>query len=811
MKMLPAILFLCAPLAALAAKAPDLLDVKVWPAEVTLSTKQARQALAVQATFSDTTTQDVTEKATYTFGDKTLVKFDKGVMTPLADGKTELVIKFGGKSLTVPVKVEKAAEERPISFTLDVMPVFTKAGCNVGGCHGAARGKDGFFLSLFGYDPAGDYHRITREFPGRRINLALPDDSLLVEKALGRVPHTGGERFKADSELYHTLIRWLKAGAPKDAATVATVVDVDINPKQAVIEGAGNTQRLNVRAVYSDGTSRDVTATSDYLTSNDVAAKVDGSGRITAGSRGEAFVMARYAGFTVGSQILVIPKDAKAEFPAVAENNYIDRHVHNKLRKIRITPSELCDDATFIRRVYLDITGLLPSAEDTRKFVADSDAKKREKLVDTLLARDEFNDIWVMKFAELLQVRTDNNRFQYKSALHYYTWLQEQFAKNVPMSELVQDLLTSKGGTFSNPAANFYKVETDVLKMTENVAQVFMGMRIQCAQCHNHPFDKWKMDDYYSFAAFFSQVGRKTGEDQRETIVFNSGSGGVRHPVGNKDMPPKFLGGAQPEIARGADRREIVGKWLASPENPFFARNLANIVWAHFFGQGIVEPVDDVRISNPPSNPELLDALATEFTKSNYNFRKLVRDICTSRAYQLSPKSNETNASDTRNFAKGSIRRLRAEVLLDCINQVTVAKDKFRGLPLGARAVEIVDGRTTTFFLTTFGRADRGTVCSCEVKMEPNLSQALHLLNGDTVNTKVASGGFVRSLLRDGRAPADVIDEMYFRCFSRPPTSEEKTKLVAFVKDAKNDQETSDILNDMFWSVLNSKEFIFNH
>ncbi len=807
-----ALSLLCAPLAAFAAaKTPELVDVKVWPAEVNLSTKMDRQSLVVQASFSDSTTQDVTEKATYAFGDKMLVKFDKWVMTPVADGKTELTIKFGGKTLTVPVKVEKAGIERPTSFTLDVMPVFTKSGCNVGGCHGAARGKDGFRLSLFGYDPEGDYYRITREMPGRRVNIGLPEDSLLLEKSIGAVPHTGGERFKKDSELYQTVVRWLKAGAPKDPANTPTVVDVDINPKQAVIEGTGNIQRLNVRAVYSDGTTRDVTTISDFLTNNDMTAKVSQVGVITAGTRGEAFVMARFAGFTVGAQILVIPKDAKLDFPNVAENNYVDKFVHAKLKKIRITPSELCDDATFVRRVHLDIIGLLPTAEDTRKFAADSDPKKREKLVDTLLARDEFNDIWVMKFAELLQIRTDNNRFQYKSALHYYTWLQEQFAQNVPMNELVQSLLVSKGGTFSNPAANFYKVETDVLKMTENVAQVFMGMRIQCAQCHNHPFDRWKMDDYYSFAAFFSQIGRKTGEDQRETIVFNSGNGGVRHPVGNRDMQPKFLGGAQPEITKGADRREVLAKWLASSENPYFARNLANIVWAHFFGKGIVDPVDDVRISNPPSNPELLEALAAEFTKSNYNFRKLVRDICTSHTYQLAAKANETNATDDRNFAKAGIRRLRAEVLLDCINEVTTTKDKFRGLPIGARAVEIVDGRTSTFFLTTFGRASRDTVCSCEVKMEPNLSQALHLLNGDTVNSKISNGGLVRQLLKDGRNPGDVIDEVYFRCLSRPPTADEKGKLLAFITDAKNDQDKTEVLNDVFWSVLNSKEFIFNH
>ncbi|HIG82428.1 MAG TPA: DUF1553 domain-containing protein, partial [Verrucomicrobiales bacterium] len=359
-------------------------------------------------------------------------------------------------------------------------------------------------------------------------------------------------------------------------------------------------------------------------------------------------------------------------------------------------------------------------------------------------------------------------------------------------------------------------------KLTENAAQIFMGMRIQCAQCHNHPFDRWTMDDYYSFSAFFAQVGRKTGEDNRETIIYNRRSGGVRHIVGNRDMPPKFLGADGPEIAKdangkmrsgfplksGEDRRIALANWLASPKNPFFAKNMANIVWGHFMGVGIVEPVDDVRISNPPSNPELLEELGKRFAASGYNFKKLVRDICVSRAYQRSVQSNELNKDDTLNFAKSSIRRVRAEVLLDIISQVTDTKNKFRGLPLGSSAVEIVDGGTSTFFLTTFGRATRTTVCSCEVALEPNLSQALHLLNGDTVNSKCTQGGVVRKLIKGGKKPAEIVDDLYLRCLARKPTAVEKAKLMVFFTEGRPDEE---VLNDLFWAVLNSKEFIFNH
>ena len=809
MRTLLTALTLALPLAAFAA--PTLVDVRVYPPDINLSSKVDIQTVVVQAVYSDSTTRDVTGQAQFALADKTFARLDKAAVHPVADGKTELQVKFEGKSLTIPVTVEKSGFTPAISFTLDVMPVFSKAGCNTGSCHGSARGKDGFHLSLFGYDPEGDYGKITRQMLGRRVNLALPEESLLLTKSTGSVLHTGGKSFEPTDPLYQTVLQWLTAGAPEDPKNLAQVTGIEIFPKQAVLEGPGAAQQFTVRAKYSDGTDRDVTKTAFYVSNNDSSAKITKSGLATADKRGEAFVMARFDAFTVGAQILAIPADAKFTFPQVAEHNYIDTLVHTKLKKIRITPSDVADDATFLRRVTLDVTGTMPTPEEVRSFLADKDAKKRDKKVDALLERPEFTELWVMKFAELLQIRTDNNQFQYKSALQYYDWLKDQFARNVPIDKLTQDLLTAKGGTFANPAANFYKVETDVLKLSENVAQVFMGMRMQCAQCHNHPFDRWTMNDYYGFAAFFAQVGRKTGEDQRETVVYNRASGGVKHPVGNRDISPKFLGMDGGKNEEGQDRREVMAKWLASPQNPFFARNLANIVWAHFFGQGIVEPVDDVRISNPASNPELLEELGKRFTDSNYNFKQLVRDICASRTYQLTPKSNELNAEDTRNFAKGSIRRLRAEILLDTITQVTATKNRFRGLPEGSRAVEIVDGRTTTYFLTTFGRASRDTVCACEVKMEPNLSQALHLLNGDTVNAKIQGGGLVGAMVKEGKSNEQIIEEMYWRSLARPPTQTEQTKLAGYFEEAKTSADRAVVLNDIFWAVLNSKEFIFNH
>jgi hypothetical protein len=793
-------------LSAAAVHAESPASIQVYPGDVHLTTVRDRQSLVVQATMANGLTHDATMAATIEVADPAIARVDKHTIYPVADGKTTIRISYEGQTLELPVEVARAAEDPPISFQLDVMPVFMKAGCNTGSCHGAARGKDGFRLSLFGFDPAGDHFRLTREMSGRRINLAVPEESLLVEKALGRVPHTGGTRFPADSELCETLLRWIRSGGPNDPGPTPAVVGVEIYPPRAVLDGEGSTQQLTVRAKYADGTDRDVTALAYFMSSNDNSATVTQEGAVTATNRGEAFIMARFETHTVGAHYIVLPKGLEFEWPQVAENNYIDTRIHDKLKKLRIAPSEICSDEEFLRRVSLDITGKLPTTEEYLKFVSDNSPDKREKLVDELLERKEFVEIWVMKWAELLQIRT-TQQVSYKSMLRYYNWLQERIANNVPMDKMVQELLAANGGTFSNAATNYYQNETDTLKVAENVAQVFMGMRIQCAQCHNHPFDRWTMDDYYSFAAFFSQIGRKQGEDPREIIVFNSGSGDVRNPVTNQVMAPKFLGGAVPDV-QGKDRREVMAKWLASPENPYFAKNLVNIVWEHFYGRGIIDEVDDVRVSNPPVNAELLDELAQKFTEYNYDFKRLVRDICTSRTYQLSTQTNLTNASDDRNFSHARLRRLRAEVLLDAITQATETKNKFPGLPEGARAVQIANGATSTYFLTAFGRASRETVCSCEVVMEPNLSQALHLLNGDTVHQKIQQGKLVQELLAEGKSPELVIEELYIRCLCRRPTPQELQSVLAVLAEQP---DVARGLEDVFWALLNSREFIFNH
>ncbi len=708
--------------------------------------------------------------------------------------------------------VSVRAQDKPqpaTSFKLDVVPVFFNAGCNTGACHGAAKGKDGFRLSLFGYDPDGDYRRLTREITGRRINLAFPEESLLLKKTTGQVPHTGGKRMEPNSQNYDTILRWIAAGALADPPNLPRVVAVEIAPTSILLAGENASQQISVKARYSDNSVRDVTRLAVYSTSNDNSAAVSTGGLLRSGKPGEAFIMARYDVFNVGIPVIVIPADAPplpAEFPAT---NYVDTQINQKLRKMRVQPSPICTDEVFIRRLYIDMVGLLPPPEKTTAFVASKDPAKREKLVDELLARPEFIEIWTMKWAEKLEIRSENDRVSYKAALQYYTWLHDRLAANAPFDQIVRELLTASGGTFANPAANYYQAETETLKLAENTAQVFLGMRVQCAQCHNHPFDRWTLEDYYGFASFFSQVGRKKGEDPRETIIFNTGGGEVNHPVAMAPVPPKFLGGDKATIT-GRDRRDALASWLASPENPYFARNIANIVWQHFFGRGIVEPVDDVRISNPPSNPELLEALAAKLVEYKYDFHRLVRDICLSRTYQLAAEPNATNQDDLRNFSHAAIRRIRAEVLLDCINEIAETRDKFKGLPSGARAVQIADGKTTNYFLTTFGRPSRESVCACEVVIDPNLSQALHLLNGETVNRKIADGGLVKRLLAEKMTPADIISELYLRAFSRRPSDSELSSLLTLTRTADPKKRQSAI-EDAFWAILNSKEFVFNH
>ncbi|MEZ5387537.1 MAG: DUF1553 domain-containing protein [Prosthecobacter sp.] len=800
-------------LAELQKKLPTLKNIQILPDRYSLETKRDFHRVVVLATFQDATTKDVTDVCDLKVTDPKVAALDGLTLKPVADaGTTELIASIGGQTVKAPVTVKDGTKDRSISFRLDCMPVFMRGGCNQGGCHGAARGKDGFRTSLFGMDPAGDYIRITREMPGRRINLAIPEESSLIEKAVGAVPHSGNQCFEPDSVYNKNLIEWIANGAKDDPKDIATVTGIEVYPSQIVMEGKDVTQQITVRASYSDGTDRDVTNLALFMSNNDPTATINKDGLVTSGDRGAAFMLARFDVYSVTAQVLVIPDKLEYERPKLAETNYIDELVDENLHKLRILPSEICTDEEFVRRAFIDIAGVFPQSSDIRDFLGDKNPDKRAALVDKLLERKEFTELWVMKWAELLQIRSSINNNQppfYKNALLYYNWLSERIGKNVPLNEIVVELLASSGGTVSNPAVNFYQTELDQLKLTENVAQVFMGMRIQCAQCHNHPFDRWTMDDYYGFKAFFSQIGRKRTDDPAEVIIYNSKGGESKHFLTQAVMKPKFLGGDTPEIKPGEDRRKVLAEWIASPRNPFFARNIANIIWSHFNGVGVVEPVDDVRVSNPPSNPELIGKLAEKLTEYKYDMRKFVRDICTSQTYQRSTKVNETNAGDKLNFSHAQVRRVRAEVLLDAISQITETPNKFQGLPLGARAVQIADGAVSNYFLTTFGRAKRESVCSCEVKMEPTLSQALHLMNGDAVNDRIKQGRVVAKMIQEKKNDREIVEDLFLRVFGRLPKDKEWNNVQQAIAEDPGGRQL--VLEDLFWALLNSKEFYFNH
>ena len=781
-------------------------ELVVFPAAVSITSGRDIQRILVLRRLSDGSTEDVTAAATLESSDPQVFRVLDRRIQPVSDGSGRLQIRLAEATAAVPVTVTNSAEFPELNFRSEVLATLTKAGCNSGKCHGAASGKDGFRLSLFGYDPEGDQYRLTREIPGRRVNVSAPDRSLLIQKALGNVDHTGGQCIQEDSAELTTLLTWIRAGAPADPPEAAVPVRLRVYPEEAIFAQKGSTQQLLVMAEFSDGTDRDVTDLAVFLSNNDAAAGVDAVGLTTANGPGSAFILARFDKFTEGTAIIVRP-GTEYRFPELTPVNEIDRLVFARWKNLHLLPSELCSDEVFLRRAAIDLTGRLPQPEELRAFVADTSPDKRARMIDRLMESPDFTELWVMRWAELLQIRTANG-VSPKGLLLYDRWLRERVRAGVTIDRIVRELLPATGGTFENPATSYYQTETTPQLLAENVAQSFLGTRIQCAQCHNHPFDRWTMDDYYGFASFFSQVGYKQAQDPREIMIFNAAAGGLKHPVGDRDAVPTFLGAGVAVLPAGADYREVLAAWLPSPANPAFGRNLANVVWSHFFGIGIVEPVDDVRVSNPPSNPALLQYLGEKLSRDGYDIRPLVREICNSRTWQLSTQRNDSNRLDERHFSHGRVRRMRAEVLLDCISQVTGTTDDFRGLPAGSRAIQIADGQTPNYFLSTFGRSTRNTACSCEVKTSPTLSQALHLLNGETTSGKIAEGRLIERLMQQHDDPLIVVRELYVACLSREPVPAELEKIQARIEEQSDLQQS---LTDLFWALLNSNEFVFNH
>ena len=715
------------------------------------------------------------------------------------------------------------AEEVP-SFRQDIMPILFRAGCNSGTCHGSARGKDGFMLSLFGYDAKGDYHRIVQEMVGRRINVAVPEESLLLKKAIGAVPHTGGKLFDRDSEFYRTLVAWITAGAPDDVGEVADAVGLELSTDRLIFERQGDEEPLRVFAQFSDGSRRDVTTLARFHSNNASVASVDAAGLVESGRPGDTHVFARYSRFTIGAEVMVLPPVDGLFWPNPPAVNYIDELVFDRLQKLRIEPSELCDDETFLRRVTLDLVARPPTPQEYQTFMADEGLDKRARKIEELLATDEFADFWTALWAEQLRILGGNyapDATHVKAANAFYEWIRYQMRAERPLNEFVAEMVVASGSNLSNGPANLYtmlvhKPRFEPKAFAADFSQVFLGIQIQCAECHNHPFDRWTMNDYYGFVSFFTGVERKPGVESRERRIFyNAAAPPARHKVDQRPMPARALGAVGPAEHSG-DPRPALAAWLTSPENELFSRNLANRIWAQLLGRGVIEPVDDIRVSNPPVNAPLLDALSEHLVAYQFSLRKLVRDICQSRVYQLSTQPNESNRLDTRQFSHAHLRRLRADVLLDSIVTTTRMPIGLPDFPMGTRGVDFyprLSGATEGPayghpFFETFGRSSRATICACETKKEPTLSQTLHMMVGDTIQGRLSANGLIKSMVESNEQPEVTIEQLFILTLSRKPTAEETSELKALVGHGVKDVA---VYEDIFWSLLNSTEFAFNH
>lgn len=793
-------------LAAFAAAAilPAQDRLAVHPARVTLDDGLDRHRLVALRIDPTGPTRDVTAAIEVTFEPAGVAVFRDGRLAPRRDGTATATVRDGDLTVTVEVVVSNVQTEPPVSFRNDVIPILTRSGCNAGACHGAAAGKNGFGLTLFGYDPGRDHRALTRDMRGRRLDCADPEASLMLTKPTAEVRHKGMKRFERGGARWQALRDWIAAGAVDDGDDVPALRRLAVEPREIVLAGPDRRSGLVVTAEYADGSLRDVTDLALISSSNSASATVD-AGSVTSGARGEAFVLARFGHLTEVAQVIVLPDAEPWAAPPMTARNEIDELVQQKLRKLRLAPAPPCDDATYLRRVFLDVTGQLPSVDEVREFLADETPDKRGRIVDELLRRPEFDDVQAMTWAEVLRIEAGNLETK---GVHVFTrWLREQLRADVPFDEIVRSMLTASGSAFSVPEVNYWVTAVDPKVLAENAAQTFLGIRLQCAQCHNHPFERWRMDDYYGFAAFFGQVGRKNGDDPRDTIVFDRRRGNVANVRTGRPAEPRFLGGDVARIEPGEDRRAVLAKWLTSRDNPWFARNVVNRVWARFFGRGLVDPVDDVRVSNPPSHPALHRRLGEKLAAQDFDVRALIREICASATYQA---AQTAEPAPRATYAGAVPRRLTAEQIVDAIGAVTEVDTKFRGVPLGRSAAQLVDAGSGNRLLDLFGRPQRESVCTCERRAEPTLNQVLHLINGDSIEQKVRSDdGRIARLLAAKTPPREIVDELFLAAYGRPPRAAECERILTTVAAAGDASRAA--WEDVLWAMLNSKEFLFQH
>jgi hypothetical protein len=795
------------------AQPPATLHVS--PAAVVLDNPEATQQVLVH-TAQGQRRVDLTRQATFEVLDPTIAAVDAaGLVQPKAEGRTVLVVRYGKGEARVPVKISGLKSPAPVSFETQIIPLLTRAGCNAGACHGKAEGKNGFKLGVFGFDPAADYDALVKEARGRRLFPGAADDSLLLLKASGRIAHGGGRRLALDSLGYRRLRRWIVEGARfSTGAKAETVTALEVEPQEQIL-GFGGAQQLRVTAVDAAGTRRCVTALAQFDSNAPTVAKVDARGHVQAGDvPGQAAVLVRYLGHVTVCRV-TIPRtalagsgQAPASFSRPPEANFIDRLAWDQLARLGISPSAPADDATFLRRAYLDTIGTLPTANEARAFLADARADKRARLIDQLLQRPEYADYWAMRWSDLLRV--DRDTITPAGAVAVTRWLRRQFADNRPYDEWVRALLTARGDTAEEGPAAVYKALATPEDMSRSFSQLFLGVRIQCAQCHHHPSDRWGQDDYYALAGFFTGIGHKRLPGGSEAIFAQKGTD-LAHPRTKKPVPARALGAAPADFAGTPDRRTVLARWLTAPDNPFFARAVANRLWAHYFGRGLVEPLDDMRATNPAVNEPLLDELAKQLRALRFDLKAFTRALLNSRLYQLGGAAGKSDPQgDEQNFAQAQPRAVPAEVLLDAICQATGVPEKFNGWPEGYRAIQVWDNRMPSYFFRIFGRPVRASVCECERSNEPSIAQALHLMNSEEIMSKIrAREGTARRLAQSKMTPREIVDELYLATLSRYPTEQERSVMLRVFTDAGQDRQGA--VEDVLWALLNTRSFVYNH
>jgi hypothetical protein len=793
-------------------QAAKVTELKVEPAALVLTGPRDARRFVVRGKTADGSWLDLTRSAQLKIeGDS--ARLEAGFVEPVKDGKSAVVIATGGLTASLPVTVQNQGNVVPVSFVRDVMPILAKTGCNAGTCHGGQKGRNGFKLSLRGYDPDFDHDQIVEDIAGRRIDRKEPANSLVVLKPTQGVPHEGKFLFDEKSLYYRLLHQWIAEGCKSDVATTQRVERLESFPQAPVLSDVGQEQQLVVIAYYADGTSRDVTRDAIFASSNENVVSITGDGLMKAIRKGESAVLIRYEGQFAVNQVSVLTPNPGFVWNNPPAFNYIDELVHKKLQKIKVTPSELSGDAEFIRRVYLDLLGVPPTPDEVRAFLADNrePQAKRKELIDKLLERPEYIDFWTLRLADLLQV--NRKYLGEKGVWNFREWIHQQVQADRPWSEMAHDLLTGVGGTAQAPESAFWRIAREPGQAVENATHLFLGIRFNCNKCHDHPFERWTQGNYYQLAAYFGQVALKKGLAADEEIVYERRDGGeVSHPKTNVVQKPQFPfthAGFDPKNATAKTRREALAKWMTAPENPYFAKSMANRLWAYLIGRGIIDPVDDIRAGNPASNPELLDALTADFIKHKFSIKHLLRAIANSRTYQLSIVPTPGNADDVENFARARPRRLTAEQLLDSVRVATGTQNKFPGFPLGYRASQLPDPASgKTGFLEQFGRPIRESPCECERRNEMSLEQAMALVNGTTLSGAVADGnGRLAKLLQAKPDDKKLVEELYLAALCRLPTDEESAKFAGLLSTAKNKQEAA---QDILWALLNTSAFLFN-